>query len=584
MSAKAKTVKLAHNTVLPDICNRSPLAPLVKGGWGVSLGSIKMRNWDKFCFGLALVLGWGWMTPVSAAERLILRLGPFEQSIEIGELERFAKTGELPPNLGALSGVLNQDVRNVLLQRLQVDPNITDRVIEDWLKSPAAERMIRNIGDALPNSTIEQVQAAISIAARQANGLSPISLLRAFPGETVTIDVTSAIALALQFNPSYWESQVLGPMLERELAADSSGFEPAFNPAQMGVARVRDQTITFWDRTRDRTIPVDIYWSDTSTGEYDLTPPDPGPLVVISHGFGADRGFLRYLARHLASHGLTVAALEHPGSNVNWLSRASISGNPGDLMPPMEFIDRPKDISFLLDELTMFNEQPGALQGKLNTKLVTVIGHSLGGYTALALAGGELQLDELRRSCKSTDPLSKSPAEWLQCGAAELSQRRVQLRDERVKNAIALNPVVGQLFGKTGLKQVTIPTLILSATLDAFTPAVNHQIQPFTQLGGEKYLLTAIGGTHLSVGDSSNLGFQRTLVNERIGDDVEQLHQLLQGVSLAFIKQLTPEAKTYEPFLTPAYAQSLSTQELPLRFNTQLPASVYRWLDITARR
>lgn len=524
--------------------------------------------------------------PVSAAERLLLRLGPFEQSIEIDDLERFAKTGELPGNLRAFSAVLNQDLRNILLQRLQVDPNITDRVIKDWLNSPAAEQIVKSLGDALPNSTIEQVQAAISIATRQANGMSAISLLRAFPGESVTVDVTSAIALALKFNPSFWESQVLGPMLERELAADTAEFDAPFNPAQMGFGRVQEQTLTFWDQQRDRLIPVDIYWNDPNPNldGYDLTSLDPGPLVIISHGFGADRGFLRYLARHLASHGLTVAALEHPGSNVNWLSRASVSGNPGDLMSPLEFIDRPKDISFLLDELALLNEQPGKWEGKFNTTTVSVIGHSLGGYTALALAGGELQLDELRRSCKSTDLLSKSPAEWLQCSAAELPSRRLQLGDARVKNAIALNPVVGQLFGKTGLKQVTIPTLILSATEDAFTPAVNHQLQPFTQLGGEKYLLTVIGGTHLSVGDTTNLGIQRTLVQERIGSEVEPLHQLLQGVSLAFIKQLTPEAKTYQPFLTPGYAQSLSSQELPLRFNTQLPATVYRWLQITARR
>jgi predicted dienelactone hydrolase len=535
---------------------------------------------------LALMLGSCWAMPVSAAERLLLRLGPFEQSIEIEDLERFAKTGELPGNLRAFSVVLNQDVRNILLQRLQIDPNITDRVIKDWLRSPAAEQLIKSLGDALPNSSIEQVQAAISIATRQANGLSAISLLRAFPGESVTVDVTSAIALALKFNPSFWESQVLGPMLERELATDTSGFDPQFNPAQIGFGRVQEQTLTFWDQQRDRLIPADIYWNDANSNSngYDLTAPDPGPLVIISHGFGADRGFLRYLARHLASHGLTVAALEHPGSNVNWLSRASVSANPGDLISPSEFIDRPKDISFLLDELQLLNEQPGAWQGKFNTTVVSVIGHSLGGYTALALAGGELQLDELRQSCKSTDLLSKSPAEWLQCAAANLPERRLQLRDERVKNAIALNPVVGQLFGKTGLKQVTIPTLILSGTQDAFTPAVNHQLQPFTQLGGEKYLLTAIGGTHLSVGDPNNLGIQRTLVQERISDDVEPLHQLLQGVSLALIKQLTPEAQTYKPFLTPAYAQLLSSQELPLRFNTQLPASVYRWLQLTARR
>lgn len=532
------------------------------------------------------MLGWGFATPVSAAERLTLRLGPFERSIEITDLERFARTGELSPSLSFFSVVLTSQARQVLSQRLQLDPNITDKVVKDWLRSPAAEHLVRALGDALPNTTIEQVQAAISIAVRQANGLSAIGVLRAFPAETVTVDVTSAIALALQFNPSYWESQALGPMLERELAVDSSSFDAAFDPAQKGLYPVQQQTLTFWDQERDRLIPADVYWSNERSlvGDYDLVSPDPGPLVVISHGFGADRRFLGYLARHLASHGLVVVALEHPGSNVNWLSRASINGNPGDLMPPSEFIDRPKDISFLLDELARLDREKGSFQGRFNTKQVTVIGHSLGGYTALAVAGAELNLDDLRRSCKSADPLRKSPAEWLQCSAVDLPEDQLQLRDERIANAIALNPVVGQIFGKKGLNKVTIPTLILSSTEDAFTPAVNHQLQPFTQLGGPKYLITAIGATHLSVGDPSNLGIQRTLVQERTGEDVEKLHQLLQGVSLAFIKQLTPEDKTYEPFLTPAYAQSLSTSEVPLRLNTQLPASVYRWLEITARR
>ena len=149
-------------------------------------------------------------------------------------MERFAKTGELHPNLRAFSMVLNQDLRNILLQRLQVDPKMTDRAIADWLKSPAAEQIVRSLGDALPDTTIEEVQAAISVAARQANGLSAISLLRAFPGETVTVDVTSAIALAVKFNPSFWESQVLGPMLERELAADTNGFDETSSLERLG--------------------------------------------------------------------------------------------------------------------------------------------------------------------------------------------------------------------------------------------------------------------------------------------------------------------------------------------------------------
>ncbi len=281
---------------------------------------------------------------------------------------------------------------------------------------------------------------------------------------------------------------------------------------------------------------------------------------------GSDRKFFSYLARHLASHGLTVAALEHPDRTVS----------PNSLLPATEFINRPKDISFLLDEFSKLNQQPGALQGKLNTEKVSIIGHSLGGYTALAVAGGELNLQQLRIACKNNvNPLIQSPGDWLQCGAATLIDSKVELKDKRVKNAIALNPVVGQLFGENGLSKISIPVLVLASTEDAITPVLNHQLQPFTQLGAQKYLVTAIGGTHLSVGNPNSQALTDIgVIKERRGVEVQPLRQLISGVSLAFINQLTPNAQIYQTFLTPAYAQSLSTPNLPLRLSTELPPSV----------
>ena len=103
--------------------------------------------------------------------------------------------------------------------------------------------------------------------------------------------------------------------------------------------------------------------------------------------------------------------------------------------------------------------------------------------------------------------------------------------------------------------------------------------------GGSKYLLTAIGGTHLSIGDPGNLGItsNQSSVKERRGEETKPLRQLVQGVSLAFIEQLTPYAKTYQPFLTPAYAQSFSKSELPLRLNTELPASITSLVEARKR-
>jgi hypothetical protein len=89
----------------------------------------------------------------------------------------------------------------------------------------------------------------------------------------------------------------------------------------------------------------------------------------------------------------------------------------------------------------------------------------------------------------------------------------------------------------------------------------------------------------LSVTDRANLNdalARSTLVKEHIGKEADPLRQVVRGVSLAFIKQLTPEAKTYEPFLTPGYAQSLSTGTLALRFSKQLPATMATWFQVLA--
>ncbi|MFB2836482.1 alpha/beta hydrolase [Floridanema evergladense] len=521
---------------------------------------------------LGFLLSLGILAPATAVEKLTLQLGPFQQSISVSDLERFAKTGELPRNLQPLSVVLTPKVQQLLSQRLQLDPQMTDKVLQEWLRSPMSEQLLKTLGRAFPNTKIEDLQAAISLAARQANGLSLVGVLRAIPGENVTIEATSLIAIALKFNPSYWQSEALGLLFKRELNVTNPRFNPDFNPAELGIEKVEQQILYLKDSQRNRLIPVDLYYAKNAQG----------PLVVMSHGFGADRKFLNYLARHLASYGITVAALEHSGSNATWVSQASISNKPQDLMPASEFVDRPKDVSFLLDELAEINQKSGELQGKFNTEKVVVIGHSLGGYTALALAGAELNLPALRQTCKSIVPLLQSPGEWLQCAATDLP-KAPKLADSRIVGAIILNPVVGQLFGETGLRKVRIPTVTLASTEDAFTPAITHQLEPFQELGGKKYLITAVGATHLSVGNPENLAQQITLLKERTGEEVEPLRQLVRGVSLAFIKQFTPEAGTYQPFLSPIYAESLSTPKLALRLNTELPSSISQWLKFTAK-
>ncbi len=519
-------------------------------------------------------------TNSSAAERVTLQAGPIEQSASLSDLEHFAETGEISPRLRLFAPLLTADVQQALRSHIQLAPDVSKRLVEDLLLSTAGERLMETLELAIPDSDPADIQFALNKAAQESSGLSLLEFLRAFPDENITLDVTSAITLASQLNLPYWQSHALRSVLERDLTLETEPFQSNFDPTAPGYANVRQQTLTFRDRARDRNVPVDLYWSQWGQG----------PLVVISHGFGADRRFLSYLAQHLASHGLTVAALEHPGSNVAWLAGITIgssgTGRLSDILPSTEFIDRPQDISFLLDELERLNRYSSILSGKLDTKQVTVIGHSLGGYTALALAGATLDIQALRHFCQGRSLVELSPADWLQCTATDLPDDQPSFRDPRVSRIIALNPVMGRIFGESGLTHVAIPTLVLSATEDPITPSISQQMLPFSQFQEpDQMLITAIGGTHLSAGDPANLNHaltQSMFLQERHRDETDALRQMLQGLSLAFAKQMTAEADLYASFLTPDYVQVWSTNSIKLRLNTEIPPSLRDWLQIAA--
>lgn len=469
------------------------------------LGSASIGQWLQRA-GLAIVFSLGLCAPALAADRLTVRVGPFRQAVAIADLENFADTGTLPPTLEPYSTLLNDDVQLALSSRMRLDPGVADKLVDELIQSSAGERLLNVLQMIIPGSTGDELKATLIEAAKEPTGLSVIGFLKAYPKTNLTVDVVSAVTLASQMNLPYWKSQALSSILERELTVPSvqAPIDADFDPTESGFQWVRQRTLILRDYDRDRVIPVELYWSRRTKG----------PLIVISHGFGADRRFLGYLAHHLASYGFTVAALEHPGSNVARLaelaSGAAQTGTPGEILPATEFIDRPTDVSFLLDQLERINRYSLTMRGRFNTKQVTVIGHSLGGYTAFALAGARLNPVGIKAYCAGLGSTGLSPADWLECTAADLPNQQPDLKDPRIAQIIAFNPVMGHLFDDKSLSQIKVPTLVLAGTDDAIIPAVSQQLLPFNSLTTEKYLLTAIGGTHLSVGDPSNLNYALT--------------------------------------------------------------------------
>ncbi len=524
-------------------------------------------------------------TPGAAVERVVIKAGPLRQSIELSDLESFAQTGEVPESLRLYERFLSPQVQLSLQQKLDLDPRMSDRIIEDVLDSPNGELLLNALSQVAPNITIPQLQAAIRLAAMQGNGLSVLGIIRAIPQDTLEVDLTSAIALVGQLNFSSLESRSLSSVLDQELRVDSEAPLPTdIDPAAPGLAEFSSRSLSFRDDSRNRVVPVSIYWSPDAKDQA------KGPLVVLSHGFGADRFFLKYIAEHLASYGLTVVSIEHPGSNVRALMEMpldpDIVESPSRLLPASEFLDRPRDVSFVLDRLAELNERNTDYLGAFNTEDVTIIGHSLGGYTGLALAGAKLDLRSLKSFCQNIQPLTVSPADWLQCAAVDLPEQQADLSDPRIKQVMAMNTLTGQLFGESGLSEVKVPTLLLTGTQDGVTPTLANQLEPFEQLAGPKYLLAVIGGTHLSTGDPDNINpalSELPFMSELKPEVTENLRQMLKGVSLSFVEQRSPEAEQYEPFLSSAYVQSFSTPALPLRFAKTLPEGIRSWLALTSK-
>ena len=348
--------------------------------------------------------------PGLAAERLTIRVGPIERSLSVSRLEDFVETGELSGELKPLAPLLAAPVREALGSSLELDSNLAIAAIDDLLKTPAGDRILRALLLAFPESTIEEIKTAIRFAIEQANGLSVLGILKAFPQDNLTVDLSAAIAVVPRINTAYLETQIVRSILKRELTLAANPFDPPFDPTSPGTMAVRQETLNLRDRKRQRTIAVEIYWGSglqgnriqenriqgnriqgngtkvrmpgelledsslaresPSIGELPSVRGKQQPLVVMSHGLGGDRKFLTYLARHLAARGITVASLEHPGSNRDWAENLPLTTNFRELLSPKEFIDRPGDISFLLDELENLSQSRNRDWPEFNTKKV----------------------------------------------------------------------------------------------------------------------------------------------------------------------------------------------------------------------
>jgi len=201
---------------------------------------------------------------------------------------------------------------------------------------------------------------------------------------------------------------------------------------------------------------------------YDLVD-GPFPLVVLSHGFAITASSYGWLAEHLASHGMVVVAPHHHESL-----------DPGVLW--QSTYDRPNDVQTVLSFVDAAASPGGDFEGLIDTETVAVVGHSYGGYTALAAAGARLDTGAFNTACDSAYA-TDDPLVFL-CDA--LSPRLGDIADAAGVGSVpaglwpawsapqvdAVVSMAGDaaMFGEPGLGAITVPVLTIGGTADTDSP------------------------------------------------------------------------------------------------------------------
>jgi predicted dienelactone hydrolase len=211
--------------------------------------------------------------------------------------------------------------------------------------------------------------------------------------------VATALDRARHFTQLVYPPNDLGPTSDLGPFAVGVRTLELVDPTRTNVAGTgpRPVTVEIWYPTTPETVAgvpryvVNLFGLDVArTPTYRDVDRAAGqyPLVLFSHGNSGIRFQSIFLATHLASHGYVVASPDHEGNTfVDILA---------GVIDPQVVVNRPKDMTFLLDQLLARNGTPGDfLAGAIDARRIGMSGHSFGGFTTFALAAGGTKDDRI---------------------------------------------------------------------------------------------------------------------------------------------------------------------------------------------
>lgn len=273
---------------------------------------------------------------------------------------------------------------------------------------------------------------------------------------------------------------------------------------------------------------------------------NPAPVIVVAPGLNSDIGSFKYAARHLASYGFGIIAINFPQTDAQrmWNVVAGLDTIPR----PNAWLQQPQDVTLVLNAVEQKVKSDPLWQGTLGLNNVGMLGQSLGGYTSLGIGGSQTAWDNVLKSCQEVkDPyyLTFNPALIWQCRGVNGMPPIKNMQDKRIKAVIAINPVTNPIYNEQSMGSIKTPILMISGSADIFAPAIPEQIRPFTWLTQtDKYLLLVGNSTHLSFLEGTN-----NLPPIIVGPDPALARFYLQVLSLAFFNTYLKNQTEFQLYL-----------------------------------
>jgi predicted dienelactone hydrolase len=260
-------------------------------------------------------------------------------------------------------------------------------------------------------------------------------------------------------------------------------------------------------------------------------PPADGKfgLVVISHGAAGLSLNHRDLAMALTSQGYVAAAPTHPRGKDNDISGVSV------------WVGRPKQVARVIDALVGDAE----LGPHIQRERIGVVGHSNGGYTALAVAGAKPSPAAIVAHCR------RHPDDSRFCSSGGDATREAarkagdlpDVHDPRVRAIVVMAPNAVP-FTDEALARVAVPVRVYGAERDDLTLVRYHAERLAKALSPQaEYVLVKRAGHFSFV--ASFPGLLKLVAGEAAQDpegfDRDAMHEVMNAEIVGFFdRKLSP--------------------------------------------